>query len=121
MLRSLIHLDFSFVQGDIYGSSCILLRADIQLDHHHLLNVLLFFNFLILASLSKIRFHNYMNLCLGLQFNFIDQVVCFYANTIPWSFYYYSSVIELKIRVGDTSGSFLLFEIVFTYPVFFSI
>ena len=30
MLRSLIHLDLSFVQGDKYGSICILLHADIQ-------------------------------------------------------------------------------------------
>ena len=31
ILRSLIHLDLSFVQGDKYGSVCILLHADIQL------------------------------------------------------------------------------------------
>jgi hypothetical protein len=30
MLRTLIHMDLSFVQGDIYGSICILPHADIQ-------------------------------------------------------------------------------------------
>jgi hypothetical protein len=32
MLRSLIHLDLSFVQGDKYGPIFILLHVDIQLD-----------------------------------------------------------------------------------------
>jgi hypothetical protein len=41
MLRSLTHLDLSFVQGDKYGTICILLHADIQLDEHHLLKKLL--------------------------------------------------------------------------------
>jgi len=31
VLRSLIHLDLSFVQGDKYGSTCIFLRIDCQL------------------------------------------------------------------------------------------
>ena len=39
MLRSVIYLDLSFVQGDNYVSICILLHADIQLDQHHLLNL----------------------------------------------------------------------------------
>ena len=43
MLRSLIHLDLSFVQGDRYGSICILLHADIQLDWHQLLKDAFFF------------------------------------------------------------------------------
>jgi hypothetical protein len=43
MLRSLSHLDLSFVQGDEYGSICILLLIDIQLDQHHLLKMLSFY------------------------------------------------------------------------------
>jgi hypothetical protein len=54
-LRSLTQLDLSFVQGDRYGSICILLHADIQLDHHHLLKMLSFFHCIVLASLSKIK------------------------------------------------------------------
>ena len=33
IMRSLIHLDLSDMQGDKYGSICILLHEDIQLDH----------------------------------------------------------------------------------------
>jgi hypothetical protein len=43
MLRSSIHLEFSFVKGDWYESICILLYADIQLDQHHLVKMLSFF------------------------------------------------------------------------------
>jgi hypothetical protein len=32
MLRSLIHLHLSFMQGNKYGSVCFLLRADIEFD-----------------------------------------------------------------------------------------
>jgi hypothetical protein len=35
-LMSLIHLDLSFVQGDKYGTICILLHAAIHLDQYHL-------------------------------------------------------------------------------------
>ena len=38
--RSLIHLDFSFVQRDRHGSICILLHSDFQLNQHHLLDML---------------------------------------------------------------------------------
>ena len=55
MLRSLIHLDQSFVQGNKYGSNCILLHADCQLDQRHLLKMLSFFHCLVLATLSKIK------------------------------------------------------------------
>ena len=34
MLRFLIHLDLSFVQGNRYGSICIFLHVAIQLDQH---------------------------------------------------------------------------------------
>ena len=55
MLRSLIHLDLSFVHGDRYGSTFILLQIDIQLCQHHLLKMLSFFRCIPLAPLSKIR------------------------------------------------------------------
>ena len=43
ILRSLIHLDLSFVHGGRYGSIFSLLQADIQLCQHHLLKILSFF------------------------------------------------------------------------------
>ena len=55
MWKSLFHLDFSFVQGDKNGSICILLLADCQLNHHHLLKMLPFFHWMVLVSLSKIK------------------------------------------------------------------
>jgi hypothetical protein len=58
MLKSLIHLDLSLVQGDTYGFICILLHADIQLDQHCLLKVLSFFHYVVLASLSKIKYQD---------------------------------------------------------------
>jgi hypothetical protein len=53
--RSLIHLDLSFVQGDKNGSICILLHANCQLSQHHLLKMLSFFHWMVLAPLSKIK------------------------------------------------------------------
>ena len=43
MLRSLIHLYLNVIQGDRYGTICILLHTDIQLDQNHLLKMLSFF------------------------------------------------------------------------------
>jgi hypothetical protein len=56
MLKSLIHLDLSFVQGDKYGSIFILLPTDFQLHQHHLLKILSFstecFDFLVKDQMS---------------------------------------------------------------------
>jgi hypothetical protein len=35
ILRSLLHLDLSIMQGVKYGSICFFLPDDIQLDQHH--------------------------------------------------------------------------------------
>ena len=51
ILKSLIHLDLSFVHGDRYGSIFTLLQVDIQLYQHHLLKMLSFFHYIILSSL----------------------------------------------------------------------
>jgi hypothetical protein len=40
MLRSLIHLNLSFVQSDKYGSIFIFLHTDKQLEQHYLLKML---------------------------------------------------------------------------------
>jgi hypothetical protein len=41
MVRSLVHSDLSFVEGDKYGSICILLHANHQFDQYHLLFIIL--------------------------------------------------------------------------------
>ena len=43
MLRPLIQLDLSFMQGDRCGSIGSILHSDIQLDEHHLLKFFFFF------------------------------------------------------------------------------
>ena len=53
MLRSLIHLDRSFVHGDRYGSIFILLHVEIQLWQHHWLNMLSFFLLIFLLHSKK--------------------------------------------------------------------
>jgi hypothetical protein len=53
MWRSLIHLDLNIVQGDKNGSIRILLHADCQLSQHYLLKMVSFFNWMVLAPLSK--------------------------------------------------------------------
>ena len=53
MLRSLIHLDLSFVHGDRYGFIFILLHVAIQLCQHHLLKMLSFFHCIILLLCQK--------------------------------------------------------------------
>ncbi|KAL6080683.1 hypothetical protein STEG23_008827 [Scotinomys teguina] len=42
ILKSLIHLELSFVQGDMYGFIGILRHVDIKFDRHHLLKILFF-------------------------------------------------------------------------------
>jgi hypothetical protein len=76
MLRSLTHLDLSFVQGDKYGSIFIFLHTDYQLDQHHLLTMLSFFHvyFWLLCQRSSVR--KCVVLFLGLQFYSIYQPVC---------------------------------------------
>lgn len=54
MLRSLIYLKSTFVQGDRHGCTLILQCLAIQFDRHHLLKMLTF-PVCIFASLSKLR------------------------------------------------------------------
>ena len=55
MWRSLIHLDLSFVQGDMNGSIRIFLHDNLQLCQHQLLKMLSFFHWMVLAPLSKMK------------------------------------------------------------------
>jgi hypothetical protein len=82
-LMSSIHLGLSFVQCDKYKSICILLHADIQLlaPAPFVEDVLLFkCVFWLLCQISDGHLSVY--LCLGLQSNFIDDCICFYASTM---------------------------------------
>lgn len=48
-----------------------------------------------------------MDLCLALQFDSMDRCVCFYTNAKRFFKNYYSSIVQLEIRNGETSGRFL--------------
>jgi hypothetical protein len=52
---SLIHLDLTLVQGDRNESIRNLLHDNYQLCQHHLLKMLFFFHWMVLAPLSKIK------------------------------------------------------------------
>ena len=68
MLRSLIQLELSYVHGDRYGSIC-----NIQLDQHHLLDMLSFFPVCIAGIYIK---H-----------------ACFYVNTIEFLLLFFCSTV----------------------------
>jgi hypothetical protein len=55
MWSSLVHLDLSFVQGDENGSIHILLHDNCLSCQHHLLKMLSFIHWMVLAPLSKIK------------------------------------------------------------------
>ena len=104
MLRSLIHLDLSFVHGDRYESICILLHVDIQLCQHHFLEMLSFFHCIILFSLLKIRC-SYVWINIGV-FNLIPLVLLFVFVPIPSCFHGCNSITKLDVsHVFDLSHS----------------
>jgi hypothetical protein len=67
MWRSLIHLDLNLVQGDKNESIRILLHDNPQLSQHHLLKMLSFFHWMVLAPLSRSSDHRCVGSFLGLQ------------------------------------------------------
>ena len=81
-LRSLIHLDLSCVQGDKYVSFCILPHADIQLGQDHLCRMLFLFHYVFFGFFVKNQEFIDVDIFLDLQFNSIDQPICFYTNTM---------------------------------------
>lgn len=84
-LRSLIHLESSFAQGDRDRSIFIVLHVAVQLDQYHLLKALSFLQCAVWA-LSKVRCPYYVWLCSVFQFYFIDQYDYFCVNTMQFLF-----------------------------------
>jgi hypothetical protein len=110
MLRSLIHLDLSFVHGDKNGSICILLHAYCQLNQHRLLKMLSSF------PLDGFTFFIQDQVTLGVRvlwfFNAIPLIYLLVSIPILYSFYHYCSIVQLEVRDGNCPrSSFIVFTI----------
>jgi hypothetical protein len=113
LLRSLIHLDLSFMQGDTFGSIFILLHTDCQLDQHHLLKCFLF-------PLYVFGFFITDKVFIGVWFYFwvFDSILLmhlFVSVPIPCGLYHYCSVVQLEVRDGDSPRSSFIVENCFVY------
>jgi hypothetical protein len=116
MLRSLIHLDLSFVQSGDYEFIYILLHADIQLDQYHLLKDAFLFPLSGFAFFFKYQVIKSIWSYLWV-FNSIPLVSLTVFMSIPWGFYYYCSVAQLDIRDGENfRSSFVVQDCCLSYP-----
>lgn len=114
MLKSLIHLDLSFLQGGGYASISILLPA----GGSYACTICWRCFFIPIVTLwflcQKSGVNRTVNLHQGHQFDSLIHLSVFMP--IPCYFYYYSSVIELEVRNGDASGSSFTVQDYFSYP-----
>ena len=106
MLRSLIHLNLSFVQGDRYGSIFILPNIVIQLGHHHLLNMLFSFYMFCFFVKNQVIVGMWINIWV---FDSVPFVLLSIFMPIPGCFQYGSYVVEFEVRNCEVS---LLYRIV---------
>jgi hypothetical protein len=81
MWSSLIHFDLSFVQGDKNESIHVLLHDNSQLSQHHLLKMLYFSHWMLLAPCQRSSDHRCVGSFLGLQLYSIDLPVCCCTST----------------------------------------
>jgi hypothetical protein len=101
--------------GDRYVSISILVYADIQFDQYHLLKMLYYFHSIVFPSLSKIK-------CVDFFFCTFDSVPFInisFLIPIQCSFYYYHSVVQIKVREWWYLQKFFYFQYCFSYPGFF--
>ena len=116
MLKSLIHLDLSFVQGNRQRYICIRLYADIQLDQHHLLKMIFLWH--IFGFFIK----NQMSIDVWIYFCILDLIplirmplfLCQYHAVFTTTAFWYS----LRSEIVVTSEIFLLCRIILTILVF---
>jgi hypothetical protein len=115
MWRSLIHLDLNFLQGDKNYSNCIRLHANCQLKQHHLFKMLSVFPLDGFSSFVKVQ------VTIGVWLHFWDfsSIPLIYLSvTVPCSFYYSFSVIQLEVRYCEYPRSSFIFENSFCYSGF---
>ena len=111
MLRSLIHLDLSFVKGDKNELICILPHAKCQLNQHHCWKCCLFFFFPTgwFSSFDK----DQVTIGVWVHFWVFHSVPVIFlpvSVTIPCRFYHYSSVVQLEVRDGDSTRCSFIVE-----------
>ena len=118
MLRSLIHLDLSFVHGDRYGFIFILPHVDIQLCQHYMLNMLFFpfdiFYFFIKYRMFKDVWIDIRVLCS------VPLVLLSVLMPIPGCVQYCNSVAEYKVRDCDASRNSFIPQDCFGSPGIFA-
>jgi hypothetical protein len=100
LLKSFIHLDLNFVQGNKNGSICILLQANWQLSQHHLLKMLSFFPLDGFSSFVKdqVTIRVWVHFWV---FNSIPLIYLSVAVPVPCSFYHNCSEVQLEVRDSD--------------------
>lgn len=107
-LRSLMHLDLIFMQGDRCKTNFVFLHVDTQFSQNQLLKMLSFLQCLFLASLSLSDGCSYKYLCCTSILSYWSTYL-FYA-TAMLLFTCYSSIIYLEIY---SSKAFSIFSICF--------
>ena len=121
MLRSLIYLDLSFVQGNKYGFIFILLHEDMQLIQHHSFKMLSFFSLYFFHYVFVSLLKNQVSLGVWVYFRVLDLNLLISMSVsvpIPCSFFknHYCCVIQLKVRDGDSSWNPFIVQDCFRNP-----
>lgn len=109
MLRSVVHVNVSFVQGDNYESICIHPHVDIQLDLQHLFFLFSIVWFWLLCQnqvLAGVWVHFWV-------FDFIPLFNLFVCMLISCSFYYDCSVVRLEIADVDALRNYFIIQNIF--------
>ena len=113
----LSHLELCFVQSDKYGSICILLHSDIQLDHNHCWRCSLFYIVWFWLLCQKWTVQRSVCLFMGPWFNpLIHKCV---SMSISCRFYCYGSAVQLEVRNSDISRWSCIVQDHFSYFGFF--
>ena len=109
-LRSLTHLELTFVQGERKGSSFILLQVDIEFCQHHLLKVLSIF--LQVCSWHLVKYHLAVILCTHVWvLSFVPLIYKSISLPLSCCFYDYTSIILFKVWPGIVISPSSLFEL----------
>ena len=117
--RSLIHLDISFVQGDKNGSICLLLHDNRQLNQHHLLKMLSFFQLNGFTSFVK----DQVTRGVWVHFWVFNSIPLIYPASLCTNTIKFLSLLlcnKLEVRDGDFPRSSFV-ENSFCFPRFFVI